>query len=240
MTVAVSAPTRDDYARIFEQERRVEYPQIDAFEVQTGYALNRTRLEQAAKVLACPLKKSPPNWQQGRVLYALTRAYLAGKDGPVALVDVGTAKGFSALCLLWALQDANVSGRVTSVDVLDPHARVRRNTVAEVDGYQSLFQTLAPWPEAQQIDFRWGAGADVLKKFPRVHLAYLDGKHTYDAVSTEIALLIARQQRGDLVVFDDVQIEGVSKAVKQARADYDLDYLEVLPTRRYAIGVKRG
>ena len=61
-------------------------------------------VEAAARVLACPLKANPPNWQHGRVLYAGYRAYLAGLQRRVLLLDIGTAKGFSAAAMsnrLW-------------------------------------------------------------------------------------------------------------------------------------------
>ena len=234
-------PTAADYARIFEAERQVAYPVVDDWEQRMGYALDRQKLEDAARVLACPFKNKPPNWQHGRVLYAAARKYLATAPSPVTLVDVGTAKGFSALCLLWALQDAGRDGSVTSVDVLDPHARVRRNTVAELDGYQTLVETLAPWPEAQAMKFLCATGEVALRKLTRVHVCYLDGKHSFEAVSIEAKLLAERQAPGDLVIFDDVQIDGVARAVASvAKLFYTLEYLEVLPTRRYAIGVRRG
>ena len=230
--------TVEQYAAAFHQERLVEYRVIDAIEQRCGYALDRERLESAARVLACPVKKSPPNWQHGRVLYALTRQYLEGRDCLNA-IDIGTAKGFSALCILWAAHDAGVRGHIASVDVLDPTARVSRNTVAEVDGLKTLGEILAPWPEAQAITFLKSTGQKWLHEHPeRVHVAFVDGKHSYEAVSWEGALLAERQQAGDLVMFDDVQIEGVAKAVKELRA-YDIEYIDVLPNRRYALGVRR-
>jgi hypothetical protein len=57
-------------------------------------------------------------------------------------------------------------------------------------------------------------------------------------VSWEGALLAERQQSGDLAMFDDVQMDGVAKAVKELRA-YDIEYVDVLPNRRYAIGVRK-
>src|SRR3989304_7206134 len=76
-------------------------PPVEAYEA--AFALERTRLEAAARVLACPIKAGPPNWQHGRVLYALTRRYRLTAEGPLYCLDIGTAKGFSALCLLWAV-----------------------------------------------------------------------------------------------------------------------------------------
>ena len=241
MSATTTAPTAADYARIFEAECRVRYPAVEDFEVRMGFALDRERLEDAARVLACPFKANPPNWQHGRVLYALLRRYVAdhATERPVRVVDVGTAKGFSALCLQWALNDAGVTGQVTSVDVIEPAAAVRRNTVAELDGYLSLSKTLAPWPESAAIRFEWSTSAVVLRRFTRVHVCYLDGKHTYDAVASDIQLLADRQEPGDVVMWDDVQIDGVARAVAGAAA-YTVEYLDILPHRRYAIGVKRG
>jgi hypothetical protein len=238
----------DKYAAAFHQERLVEYRVIDAIEQRCGYALDRQRIEGAARVLACPVKKSPPNWQHGRVLYALARRRLFDlPDDVLVMLDIGTAKGFSALCMRWAIDDtADTEGSVTiyrgwvfSVDVLDPKESVSRNTVAEVDGLKTLGEILAPWPEAQSITFLKSTGQKWLQEHPeRVHVAFVDGKHSYEAVSWEGALLAERQQSGDLAMFDDVQMDGVAKAVKELRA-YDIEYVDVLRNRRYAIGVRK-
>src|SRR5688572_33475015 len=91
--------TPDDYQRAFDGERVQEYPVISDFQVECGVALGREKLERAARVLACPVKANPPNWQHGRVIYSAARRYLNGMTGPVSCMDIGTAKGFSALCL---------------------------------------------------------------------------------------------------------------------------------------------
>lgn len=120
-----------EYQAAFERERVNAYPAIDELEARSGYALERSRLEIAAKHLACPVKRNPPNWQHGRVIYALLRRYLAARTGFVSLLDIGTAKGFSALCMAFALADAGMDGAITSLDVVDPDARVPRNSIAE-------------------------------------------------------------------------------------------------------------
>ena len=227
------------YDLIFQQECAQTYPAVDQIELRTGYKLAPERYLHAARVLACPMKVHPPNWQHGRVLYALTREYLDHTTGPVQVLDIGTAKGYSALCLLWALTDAKLHGRVTSVDVIDPLSREKRNTVAEVEGFKTLAEILAPWPEAERINFmqmtgqKWLTGNAV-----RVHVAFVDGKHSYDAVTWEAALLAERQKSGDLVVFDDVQIPAVDLAVMGLTA-YTVTYVDVLPNRRYAIARRK-
>jgi len=235
----MTKPSRDDYARAFDAERVEIYPAVSAFEVGAGFLLDRRRLEAAARVLACPVRAHAPNWQHGRVLYAMARQYLAGRSGPCQCLDIGTAKGFSALVLRWALDDAGVAGEVLSVDVLDPLEKVRRNTVAEVDGYLTLAETLAPWPEAARITFQSLTGVAALKTLDRVHIAFVDGKHTFEAVSKEVALLAERQQPGDVVMFDDAQVDGVAMAAKGSK-QYDLTEFTLLPHRSYLIGFRRG
>lgn len=237
------SPTRADYDAAFTREAAVLYPVIDELEQRLGYALDRVRLERAARVLACPVKRNPPCWQHGRVLYALTRARLASWaaiDGPLTLLDIGTAKGFSALCLQWALDDARVDGVVWSIDVIDPHGRVSRNTVAEVDGLRTLEEILAPWPEAARIRFVRGTGEEWLRTTRgRLAVAFVDGKHTRQAVETEAALLEQRQDPGDVALFDDVQIPPVAEAVRIVADTYALKELRPLAHRAYMIGVRR-
>jgi predicted O-methyltransferase YrrM len=232
-------PTMREYHSAFSAERVVEYPTVDAFETRMGYAVDRVKLEDAARVLACPLKVHAPNWQHGRILYAAARRYLAVTDtSVVTMLDIGTAKGFSALCLAWALQDAGVDGRVVTVDVIDPCARIYRNTVAECDGLKTLAELLEPWPEAVGIEALKIPGARWLQGHSeRVHFAFVDGKHSGSVVKQEGQLLAARQTVGDIVVFDDVHLPDVWEAV-QGLEDYYTERIDVLPARAYGMAVR--
>lgn len=232
--------TPETYQSLWERECRQEYAEIDRLEARLGVAVDRAKVNAAARVLSCPFKAKSPNWQNGRVLYALTRSRLESCAGPVHLLDIGTAKGFSALCLQWALLDADCDGRVVSVDVMDPADRVRRNTVAECDSLRTLYEILEPWPEAGMIRFERSTGRGWLKAHrERVHVASVDGKHSYEDVSEEAEFLSATQEPGDVIFFDDIQFDGVRRAVKCLRG-YDVEPLTVIPgIRVYAIARKR-
>lgn len=235
-----SIPPIEEYAHIFALETAQEYPSIDKVEAECGFALDRTKLEAAAQVLACPVKAQPPNWQHGRVIYAETRRYLSRVSGPVNIIDIGTAKGFSALCLRWAADDAGVDATITSVDVIDPQARIARNTVADCLGLRTLAETLEPWPEANRIAFWQQYGTDLLaKETSRIHVAFIDGKHKYEVVKQEGRLLARRQKSGDVAMFDDAQIEGVDRAVRELQPLYALRRIAAHAHRKYWIGVRK-
>lgn len=231
--------TKEAYDAAFEKERKVEYPSIKSYEARLGYAISRNKLEDAARVLACPVKVNPPNWQHGRVVYATARKRfeaLAGTMQPVTMLDIGTAKGFSALCALWAMRDSKMHGKVHSVDVRDPTSTDPKNSVADFYGPQTLAQVLEPWPEADEIAFRRSTGIDWLASNDRrVHFAFIDGKHTFEAVSAELKLLTQQQGIGDAIVLDDLQIPGVAKALVALGNDYEFDMVIALPNRSYGI-----
>lgn len=237
-----SGRTRAEYEAAFNAERIRVYPVIEAFEQRHGYRLDRDRLEQAARVLACPIKNDKQGrerqvalWQHGRVLYSLARRFCHERLQYLTMLDIGTAKGFSALCLLWALDDAGAEGQVHSVDVLDPRAAVARHTIVEVDGLKTLAEILAPWPEAQRIQFHQSPSIEWLQVYRgRLPFVYVDGKHDVATVRQEIALIRERQQMGDVTVFDDVQIPAVAQEVGKLKG-YEVEYLRPLPTRAYAI-----
>jgi predicted O-methyltransferase YrrM len=227
------------YQEAFDRECGQTYPAVDAFETRAGFKIDTGKLREAAFILACPLKVNPPNWQHGRVIYAAAREHFEGYRGRAMVLDIGTAKGFSALCLLWAMRDARVQGNVVSVDVLDPCSRDRRNTVAELDQPRTLFELLRPWPESSNITFQQSTGIDYLKAYAgRIDVAFVDGKHTGAVVACEAQMLADRQQRGDLVVFDDVHLKDVRDAVSNQRG-YLIEWLSILPNRAYAIGRRR-
>lgn len=231
--------TARDYDIAFELGQQPSFPLVDALEQRTGYALETAKLEGAARVLACPVKANPPCWAHGRVLYSVVRQYLEGCRSRVLMLDIGTAKGFSALCLQWALNDAQVQGTVVSVDVIDPRSREARNTVAELDGGKTLSEVLAPWPEGSAIKFLHSTGIQWLTQYTgRIEVAFVDGKHQGTVVWKEGALLADRQQPGDLVIFDDVHLPDVRAAVASLSA-YTVEWMNVLPKRAYAIARRK-
>lgn len=238
MPLTVVKPSEQQYVAVFERESAVKYQIVDNLEKQYGHAIDAEKLLHAARVLACPVKMNPPNWQHGRIIYSVARKYLSTKSTqtPVTMLDIGTAKGFSALCLRWALTDSGRKGSVTSVDVIDPNSRELRNTVADVSGPKTLHEILEPWPEANSIRFVCTTGIQWLHKAEgRIHFAFVDGKHNFVSVSLEANLLAQHQERGDMVIFDDLQIPGVMEAVRKSKG-YDIRIIHLVNVeRQYAI-----
>jgi predicted O-methyltransferase YrrM len=243
MSTAVQSVTADTFARIFDKARQKEYPAIDKIEHTYDHKLARTKLEDAARILACPVKKNPPHWQHGRVIYAVTMAYLKGKRDVFNLLDLGTAKGFSALCLQWALDDSNLRdyGSVVSLDILDPNGTEKRNSVLELDGPKTLRQFLEPWKDAaDRITFHKSTGIAWLQRHhARTHVAFIDGSHEGNVVYKEGELIAKNQQTGDIIICDDVQRDNIRLSVQELERYYWMEIVRCCEYRTYAIGVRR-
>lgn len=236
--------SEENYRRAFITENLVMYPSIDAYERSCGFALDKTKLLNAARVLACPVKANPPNWQHGRVLYSTLCKFLTNQDTPWFILDVGTAKGFSALCMLWALQYTGFTQdnwEIHSLDVIDPNARIRRNTVAETTGLLTLYETLEHWKESSLIQFHGINSLEWLKQNSkrRINFAFLDGKHKYEVVAQELDMLSKLQKPGDMIVMDDLQVPGVLEAAQKASGLYHIEQLQASGRRVYGIATRR-
>jgi predicted O-methyltransferase YrrM len=236
--------TTKQYDAIFEEERRHSYPVVDSYVRQFGVDIDKQKLESMARTLACPLKVNPPNWQHGRVIYTTLRAFLerAGFDVVYPILDIGTAKGFSACVMTHAIADARSPCTVVSVDMVDPRSRVSRNSVAEIDGLKTVEEfTRDHAARGVPLAF-YGRGSVEWLNFAlsgnlRVPFAFVDGKHTYEAVCFESAALMQLQRPGDVVIYDDCQIEPVGRAVKAIKG-YSVMHLDIGP-RTYAIAVRQ-
>jgi prepilin-type processing-associated H-X9-DG protein len=113
--------------------------------------------------------------------------------------------------------------------------------VLDVEGPLLLEDYHRAFDSARKIGFFGSTGIDWLTAHPgRVHVAFVDGKHSEAVVRAEGHLLAKQQQPGDLAIFDDVHLDSVGLAVQQLQKCYQFEYLAPLTNRKYAIGVRRG
>jgi predicted O-methyltransferase YrrM len=235
--------TPEAYAAAFEAERQVEYPVMDALEERYGYKIERDLLERMARVLACPLKHNPPNWQHGRLIYALGRHRLA--QGAVTfMLDIGTAKGFSACCMAWALHDAargELRTLIYSVDIIDPTSNQPRNSVFDGQAENGVSSYTKPFlPPPDHYCAVWAMpGRNELDE--QIGFAFIDGAHSYSGVKADIELVVPRQKPGDIILLDDASLPGVRAAIADTlkpRSDYDMEHIDLTAKRSYCIATR--
>lgn len=244
----VSAPsgTEQEFLALAHDAAAQRFPEADAFEQERGYAIDREWLDRLALHTQIVKKKSKLNYPHGRLLYSAMRAFLERSGAEtINVVETGTARGFSALCMAKALEDAGRDGRIVTIDLLPHHHAIYWNCIDDLEGRKTRSQLLAPWQKLlHRIIFVEGDTQDQLKRlgFERIHFAYLDAAHSKADVLSEYALVSARQKAGDVIFFDDVtpeQFPGVVEAVDDIARSRTYDVQRIRLGRGYAIATRR-
>ncbi|MGX7873681.1 O-methyltransferase [Mesorhizobium sp. ORM6] len=245
-----SAPRADkeEYLRLFEATRCLEFPEIDKLEAETGFSVERGWLDELALNTQITTKKRPLAYPHGRVLYSLLRQQLTITPRPfTTVVETGSARGFSSICMAKAMSDAGAVGQIITLDVLPHHSRFYWNCIDDHEGQKTRAELLQPWqPLADRIVFLQRDSLFQLPKIGvnRIHFAFIDAQHTKKNVLLEYQMISARQLAGDMIVFDDVtpgQFDGAVKAVEHIERQglYEIHRLVASNARAYAWGVKR-
>ena len=212
------------YKKLAKEAAEQDYPEVDSFEGITGHAIDTEWLHDLALHTQVVVKSSPLCYAHGRVLYSALSRYLESiaKSETIKIVETGTARGFSCLCMARALADMGRHGSIVTFDTLPHQVPIYWNCIDDINGKRSRERLLAPWSDLAQeyLVFLEGDTRMMLQRtnLGRVHFAFLDGAHTYTDVSFEFRQVAVDQRPGDIVVFDDYtpgQYPGLVQAVDE-------------------------
>ncbi len=216
--------TYDKYQLLAADAKTHTYPEIDAYENTTGFAIDSDWLHNLALHTQVVIKDSSLCYAHGRVLYSALSAYLHdNQNSPstesIIIWETGTGRGFSALCMAKALHDQEHAGTIVTFDVLPHHTKMFWNCIDDWDGPKTRSELLNPWKFLVQNHILFHQGNTRLElpkvKANRIHFAFLDGVHSYEDVIFEFENIHEQQKQGDVIVYDDYQdqFSGVVKAV---------------------------
>ena len=221
---------------------------VKKFEDLMGYRIDEEWFNNLSLLTQTCIKKSELNFNHGRILYSLLSNYInqldKNKNIHINILETGTARGFSALCMSKALNDNNANGSILTLDAIPHNSKIYWNCISDCEGKKTREELLSPWQEElSNIAFLHGWTDDLLDKIGivRINFAFLDAQHTKDAVINEFLFINKRQKKGDLIFFDDVTedlFQGVCKAINEIERNYpyQITKLPFDKKRGYAIG----
>ena len=242
--------SREIYQNLARATAGQVYPEIDLFEEIAGYAIASEWLHDLALHTQVVIKKSPLCYAHGRVLYSALSRYLESivASEPINIVETGTARGFSSLCMARALDDMGRAGKVVTFDILPHRSPIYWNCIDDLERKKSREELLAPWSEMVRKHLVFVQGDTQLMlpsvSIDRVNFAFLDGAHTRSDVLFEFSHIAGSQHSGDVVVFDDytpAQYPGIVSAVDEIcdNHGYSPEKLSAHSGRGYVVAVKQ-
>ncbi len=241
--------SREEYIELFNNIKNKNYPEIDKYEENRNYKLEKKWLDKLALQTQITIKKSPLNYQHGRILYSCLRKYLEDKQQDnriINIIETGTSRGFSSICMSKALIDSNQIGNIFTFDILPHNKKMIWNSISDNDSLQSRREFLQPLnKELKNIIFIQGFSRNFLNRIflDRCHFAFLDAEHTYKEVMNEFNYIKNIQLSGDIVVFDDVspkKFDGVVNALNFIENEKSYKVIKIISSdnRGYAIATK--
>ena len=181
--------------------------------------MSLTWYEEAVRVL-----RGGDGGEHGHLLYKLVRCLKT--ERPSVILDIGTARGFSAITMARALLDANQEGMVYSIDVVDHNSQLewhggKNDSSDPLAGVSiSRSEMWSRWfpEEATVVTPIRGQSHEVLESwsFGSIDTAFIDGEHTYDAVKRDLAVLDHLMTPTGVIVLDDFHT-GVSMGAFRSR-----------------------
>lgn len=239
---------KNDYRELSIQAQQIDTTLVDNFCNKLGYSIDLNYFENLALYTQVVKKNSPLNYQHGKVLYSLLSKYISENSNlkNIHILETGTARGFSSICMSKALNDRNIEGTIFTIDFLPHEKAIYWNCISDFEGKKSRKDLLNQWKkERDNIEFLTGKTSKILKnlKIERINFAFLDGAHLEKAVLKEYNFIFPKQVQGDIIVFDDVNkniFPGVYEAIKQIQKSkvYSFEFMNLDENRKIAIATR--
>ena len=101
----------------------------------------------------------------GRVLYSALCHYIKKLNHSISIIEAGTSKGFSSLCMAKALSDLKI-GSIHTIDILPINKKVFWNSISDFE-VKNEDQLLNKWSDLKDkyIKFYEGFSKKILKEF---------------------------------------------------------------------------
>ena len=226
---------------------------VQKFEEKCGNKIDLKWWSNLALFTQVVIKPEELNFFHGRLLYSLLCEYIDknkfynNPSKSLSVLETGTARGFSSVCMAKALNDKNSQGFITTIDCIPHNKSIYWNCISDHNGRISRSKLLEQWrDETSRIIFIQGWTNLILKKIglERINFAFLDAQHTKESVIEEFLFVSKRQKRGDLIILDDVThglFDGVCEAVEIIKNNYpyEITYILTDKNRGFAIATRK-
>ena len=125
----------DDYYKIYRSNLNNSYPVIDNIERELGFKIDNGWLNNLALITQISIKKTKICYAHGRVLYCYLRYLISqSEEKCLNILEVGTSKGFSSLCMAKSLEDSKKNGKIFTIDILAHDKEIYWNCISDYEG----------------------------------------------------------------------------------------------------------
>jgi len=247
--ILLSKPKADKetYMNIFEEAKILRIDSLENFLRKNNCFIDNNWFDKLALHTQVVIKKSKVNYYHGKLLYVILNDYIMRNHlDELTILETGTARGFSSICMSKALNETNQRGKIYTIDILPNEKKMYWNCIDDHEGKKTRLELLSQWQkELKNIKFYTGKSKKILKKlkFERINFAFLDAAHNFKDLMAEYEFVSMLQKKGDVIFFDDYSpniFNQVVKAVKEieSKKNYNIEKIYGSNERSYAVAYK--
>tara|TARA_B100000886_G_scaffold127628_2_gene86050 strand:+ start:2305 stop:3192 length:888 start_codon:yes stop_codon:yes gene_type:complete len=206
------------YKENFEKSNQLENSQISKHYLFSKYSPDIEFIEKTAFTLQNVIKKTKNSYIHGYILYSYVSEYInllleleGSHADQINILDIGTARGFSSLCMAKSLDDNKFNGKIFTFDILPNRISFFWNSHVDLSqGKTSRLELLKPWEDIvnKYLIFFSTATFNSLRvvDIPKIHFAFIDGSHFFKDVIFEIKYIFKRLNENSILILDDYDI----------------------------------
>lgn len=237
-----------EYLEIYEASKKLTAPHISSYLKSKEKKIDDNFIQNLALLTQITIKKSEVQYFHGKLLYSIVANELRERKlDYVNIFEIGTARGFSSMCMAKALDDFKINGHIVSLDLLPHNESIYWGSISDNDGklsrknllnnYKNLLNYVTYIQSSSPIElFKLGIN--------NINLCFIDGEHTYKSVIKESNFVAKFQSKGDIIFFDDynkILFPGCVKAIDEfcLKHKYDKYIIEGYKSRNFVIAKKK-
>lgn len=241
---------QQEYLKIHNEYKKKYFKVIEDYEIQCGSKIQKKWLDEMALHTQIVIKKSNICYEHGKILYSTLCIYLKNfnQNQYIQILETGTARGFSALCMAKALKDHNIKGNIKTIDLIPHNKKMFWNCIDDHECKKTRSELLKNWTDlcSEYITFLTGNTRKIIKNLnrTRINFAFLDASHTYFDIVKEFSSIYPLQHKNDIVVFDDYSKNkfyglyvGINYLCK--KYNYEKKIIKINDDRAYVIATKK-
>ncbi len=143
--------TSETFKKLADKAMKEVYGEVEQFELESGFKIDRDWINELAFKTQIVIKDSKLCYAHGRILYAALSKYLSQQNSLIKqdliIIETGTARGFSSLCMAKALSDLGSSGKILTFDLIPNERKMFWNCIEDLEGEKTRLELLSKWRE---------------------------------------------------------------------------------------------
>ena len=195
------------FKKLHSESINLSTDSVDKYIRKSQCEIDKVFFDEITLITQTTIKKSKLQFLHGKLLYTAVMNLVKNNNvNYYNILEIGTARGFSSLCMAKALHRSKVSGKIITIDPLPHNHKMYWGVISDQKGKLTRRNLLNKYDNLLDYIFFLQAESpyDLDKVgLNRINFCFIDGVHNYFNAINEAKYVEKFQKKGDQIFFDD-------------------------------------